>query len=138
MMKLNEFEFGFGRSRVARIIGRCEHPYLVRWTLFTVFGLSLKLHIFVGDDPEDLHDHPWAFFSLLLAGSYAEVTESGVTMRHAPSIVYRPAKWKHRVMSHPGAVSLVLSFPRVREWGFWPDGKWVKWSTYIDGFERDC
>lgn len=49
----------------------CVTPFLVRLTLIELFGWTLKLHIFLRDD-HDLHDHPWKFWTWLIAGSYRE------------------------------------------------------------------
>src|SRR5687767_11882279 len=55
-----------------KVIGRRGDPYLYRWTFFDLGFCSLKLHKIVRDDYDDLHDHPWDFWSLILAGGYYE------------------------------------------------------------------
>lgn len=53
----------------------CDDPYLIRFTIFELFGFSLKLHTIIRSDRErELHDHPWSFFSLILTGGYHEET----------------------------------------------------------------
>lgn len=58
---------GFKRD----VIERKGEPYLKRW-MFRCPLFSVRLHHFVGSDPDDHHDHPWSFVSLLIKGGYTE------------------------------------------------------------------
>lgn len=62
-----------------RIISDGDAPYLERYYVGRMFGWTFYLHRFVGSDPDrGLHDHPWSrAYSIILAGSYFEVTRSG-------------------------------------------------------------
>lgn len=111
-----------------QIIGEPDAPYLLRWFLLPPNrGLNLYLHHFTrSDDPRGLHDHPWDFVSLMLAGSYREVTESGAVVRHWGAVAIRRAEHRHRIelLSKPDGTSrrcwsIVLTGPRRRPWGFW-------------------
>jgi hypothetical protein len=119
----------------------CGAPFLARLAIFTIFGLSLKLHIFLRSDADiELHDHPWSFWTLILCGGYNEVTEKGVITRKPGSLSFRPAKWRHRVelniKQHPNwqelrpCATLVLTMPVKRDWGFWRDGKFIPWREF--------
>lgn len=68
-----------------RIISDGDRPYLERYYLFTVFGLRVYIHRFVGSDPDrGLHNHPWRWaLSLILSGYYLEETHYGT----------KPVKW---------------------------------------------
>ncbi|RQZ08943.1 hypothetical protein DF105_01185 [Burkholderia stagnalis] len=65
-----------------RIISVSSRPYLERYYLFTLFGVRVYLHRFVGSDPDrELHDHPWPWaISLIVAGWYYEQTRAGTTV----------------------------------------------------------
>lgn len=122
-------------------------PYLTRWTLFgrratgRPGGLAVFLHKFERSDPDHLHDHPWSFTSVILAGGYFEVTPAdpadplGPAVRtwHRPgSVLVRPHPWPHRIELPPGgtALTLVLRGRKRSSWGFWcPDG-WRRWTEY--------
>lgn len=53
----------------------CGEPYLIRLSFFEILGYSLKLHVILrSDDDRALHDHPWTFLTLMLAGGYYEHT----------------------------------------------------------------
>lgn len=58
------------------VIGRPEDPYLLRWFLVPRNRfLNVYLHKFLRDDDDRaLHDHPWWFVSVVLKGTYREVT----------------------------------------------------------------
>lgn len=49
-------------------------PYLERYWLFSLFGITAYLHRFVAADiDEGPHDHPWPYaLSLILTGGYTE------------------------------------------------------------------
>jgi hypothetical protein len=103
---------------------------------------NVYVHKFLRDDDDRaLHDHPWWFVSIILRGGYIEHTESverRMVLRCRSSIFdvrspwwrrsvgYRPATWTHRVaLPHSpngGRVpcwTLIITGPKVREWGFW-------------------
>lgn len=93
------------------------------------------LHRFHRSDYEfALHDHPWAFISIVLWGGYFEVTETSIQRKWPGSILFRPASWKHRVEIRPkdrGKVwSLVFTWRKVRKWGFWCPKGWVPWREH--------
>ena len=133
--------------------GRCP-TYLHRWTLGAFGSVRIYLHHFVASDwSRDLHDHPKRFFSIGLWGSYREEravnpgapNERRVFVRYrAPWIrTFRP-EHTHRLFLPPGGScwTLVVTLWAVRQWGFWPNGKWVHWRRYITSEAaddaRDC
>ncbi len=103
---------------------RNDQPYLIRWTILG-FGIdsswfSIKLHNILISDEECLHNHPWAFISIILKGSYTEHTKwlpwaynvsgwsdpvisekNGFHVQYktfkAGNILFRPARWSHRL-----------------------------------------
>lgn len=66
--------FRYTASRPCRLIDIEGRPYLERYYLGSLFGVTAYLHRFVGyDSDREVHDHPWRFaFALGLAGSYVE------------------------------------------------------------------
>jgi hypothetical protein len=115
-------------------------PFLIRLRLFALFGWHLNLHIFLRSDADpELHDHPWSFWSLVLAGGYYEHTETGTITRRAGSFAYRPATWRHRVqlalddtLKPIPCATLVLTGPAKRDWGFWKNNTFTPWKAIID------
>lgn len=126
----------------------CGRPFLARLTILTLFGCSLKLHIFIRSDADaELHDHPWGFWTFVLCGGYHEVTPDGVITRKPWNLSYRPAKWRHRValrikdLGHGRTeeihcATLLLTTPVKRDWGFWRDGKFIPWREFRSN--HDC
>lgn len=112
-------------------------PYLVRYSLFSCKWFAVKIHHILISDYDCLHDHPWSFISLILKGSYIEETPGscnriGNNQREykAGSLLFRPAKWKHRLVLTKPAWTLVVTFRKQRTWGFWAKKGWVKWTHY--------
>ena len=55
-----------------------NQPYLERYYLFLkdrkTFPFNVFLHKFLKGDPDDIHDHPWPYATLILKGGYYEWT----------------------------------------------------------------
>lgn len=136
------------------IIGPNDNPYLLRWYLWPKNRFcNLYLHKFLrSDDDRALHDHPWWFISILLRGSYSEVTNNRIIRRrNRLSIAFRKAEHRHRVVLDKELTlnsqdlpldlgvkflpvwTLVLTGPRVREWGFWCPNGFVHWRDFTKG-----
>ena len=135
--------------------------YLERWVLGIGrpgrgAKYTLRLHHFFRSDEDHLHDHPFWFITLVLKGSYEDWVEcptcaggkrwfaAGCThcagtrqiigTRMTPGTIrYRPALHRHRVVTD-GCWTLVLSGPKVRDWGFYVDGKWMRQRAYFRKF----
>ncbi|QWP79188.1 hypothetical protein J5226_12720 [Lysobacter sp. K5869] len=150
------------------VIGRADDPYLRRWWLLpwrrwseaaerdpTRINRAKRwiarrlpnayLHHFMrNDDDRALHDHPWAWCSILLKGSYTEhtIAAGGIhrrRYREAPSMKFSLPSRAHRVELMPAAAGLApcwtlfLMGPVVREWGFHcPERGWVHWRDFTD------
>lgn len=110
--------------------------YMVRWVLIRVFGWELKFNLFLASDPDCLHDHPWPFLSVMLSGSYTEHTSYGAHKYRAPCILWRPAPWRHRIEIHEPCLTMNISAPKRRNWGFWTPAGWVIWRKYKPGVHR--
>lgn len=130
------------------LIGDPENPYIRRWHIWRVRWLSsLYLHqILRSDDDRALHDHPWATLSIILDGGYIEVTPrrhaspgtpDTVTRWHAPgSLIARGPRAAHRLVlprvPATFTITLFLTGPVVRKWGFWCPRGWVPWQEFTD------
>lgn len=126
---------------------RQGQPYLRRW-MFRCKLFSVRLHHFVGEDPDHFHDHPWSFVSLLIKGGYVESIrhrvgftrwETRTVFRLQPMVwAYRHRLTRHRVETLPeGAWTLVLTGPELREWGFWlTDDFFVEHEHYDEVFNQ--
>jgi hypothetical protein len=137
----------------------CGNPYLVRLSIIELFGYALKLHIILRSDRNrELHDHPWTFWTWMLCGGYWEhtpITEwtcrSDWNWPGRPKIVGTTRTWiapgsrrtcrspyPHRLELEAGnpAVTLVLMWPKEREWGFYKPSGWVPWHKYKS--EEEC
>ena len=121
------------RKRI--ILDRIENePYLERYYVFLKdrpdwFPFNIFIHKFLKSDPDDFHDHPWGFATLILAGGYWEniIVNEGTSDQKTQTI-WRPpgyfhvvsAEYQHRVEVDPDKPcwTLFIPFKRVREWGF--------------------
>lgn len=110
--------------------------YIRRWWVVPRNkSCNVYLHeILHSDDDRAMHDHPWANTSLLIAGSYIEHTPEGAFTRVAGDVVERAANAQHRLEIMPGqsAISLFMTGPTVREWGFACPKGWVHWTDFVD------
>ena len=118
-----------------------NEPYLERYYVFLKdrksFPFNIFIHKFLKSDPDDLHDHPWSYFTLILKGGYYE---------WIPGINCEIRKWRgpghfricganslHRIELAPGITcwTMFMPFRKVREWGFISKGVWVQWEEYL-------
>ncbi|BCM88761.1 hypothetical protein IAD21_00603 [Abditibacteriota bacterium] len=118
--------------------GDAQSAYLTRYTLVSGRLGQLCLHVFYRSDADDLHDHPWNFWTLILWRGYIEQTPTSKRRVWPGMLLYRPAKHRHRVQLINGrkAVTLVLMTKRVRDWGFFTPQGWTQWQRYFR--EKGC
>jgi len=113
--------------------------YLRRWWVIPRNPFAnVYLHEFRrSDDDRALHDHPWNSTSVILQGRYIEHTPEGPIVRDEASVTSREAAALHRVELFPGetALTLFLTGPIMREWGFQCPQGWRHWREFVD--ERD-
>lgn len=135
-----------GRKRV--IMDRlCDEPYLERYYLFLTdrknFPFNIFLHKFLKGDPDDVHDHPWAYATFILKGGYYEwipgFNKDGIKtceVRHwrGPGHfrICRPNSY-HRIELCPGITAWTLFMPmkKVRDWGFLVNNIWIQNEYYL-------
>lgn len=117
-----------------------DGDYMTRWRLIQTPWFGIFLHRFEMPDPrQTLHDHPWAFFSIVLRGGYDEFRRD--------THIYDPCLEDSRTYCYPHSVkrfsrmplnslhfiaklhrnptwTLVFVGPRKRIWGYLDrDGK---------------
>lgn len=116
-------------------IGPPGRPYMLRWWLIPRNPLlCVYLHKFLRDDDDRaLHDHPWWFVSLILSGGYDEWLENSIVCRRFPSIAFRRAEHRHRVVLHRNRPcwTLVVRGRARRTWGFWCPQGFVPWREFV-------
>lgn len=159
-----------------------QTPYLIRRSLLTIGKfISFKYHQILQSDDVCPHDHPWGFITIILKGGYYEWTpvtqsERGKVLHNrvgvdgdievqrwhgAGSIMYRPAKWRHRLELKKESIlidqiydldgggfekhykenlvpahTFVITLPVIRNWGFFTKTGWIFWKDYNK--RRDC
>lgn len=107
-------------------------PYLIRWRFETPWG-SIRLHHWLApDDPRHRHDHPWSFVTFVLKGGYTDLSPSGDQHLKAPAVQHRDATHQHTVVpDEGGAWTVIVTGPKIREWGFWVNGKFRSRIKYF-------
>jgi hypothetical protein len=121
-------------------IGGRANPQVERWWVIprnAVF--NVYLHRFLRDDDDRaLHDHPWVSLSLVLHGGYFELLAGRrCRWRKRGSLILRRPKLAHRiVLGRHGdrlvpAISLFITGPRLRTWGFHCPKGWVPWQQFV-------
>lgn len=110
--------------------------YMHRWWIIPRNEYqNVYLHkIMHSDDDRAMHDHPWDNVSFVISGSYVEHTPDGVFIRGPGSVVHRKATDLHRleVVEGEPAVTLFMTGPKVREWGFACPKGWRIWPEFVD------
>lgn len=133
-----------------------NQPYLIRYSLFSCRFFAIKIHHILISDDDCPHNHPWAFVTILLKGHYLEhrvidkVENIGykrfthklkIAKRYsAGNILYRPANSIHRLVLDEGKTvrTLVITFKKVQDWGFFTPRGFVGWRDYVQNREGRC
>ena len=139
-----------GRKRI--VMDRInDQPYLERYYIFLKdrkhFPFNVFLHKFLKSDPDDVHDHPWPYATLILKGGYwewvPEFNSKGQKIgeirhwrgpghfRTCSAESYHRVELEHNVECW----TLFMPGPQKREWGFLvgePENqKWVHNDEYL-------
>ncbi len=136
-----------------------KDPYMIRYTLLTCKWFSIKIHKILLSDYDCHHDHPWSFITFILKGGYVEHRTKWVRISDMPngsiyqkhiidlegervglqssrlysrwSLLYRTAEYTHQLEIHQPVWTFVITFKKVRQWGFWTKlSGWLHWKDY--------
>jgi hypothetical protein len=135
-----------GRKRI--VYDRVDNePYLERYYLLfrerERFPFNVFLHKFLKSDPDDVHDHPWPFATLILRGGYWEWRPQFDGQGRKVCEVARwcgPGSFRiaqattyHRIELDPAVTcwTLFMPGPKQRDWGFLVRNMWVQWEQYL-------
>ena len=136
-----------GRKRI--ILDRqSNEPYLERYYVFlkdrTWFPFNIFIHKFLKSDPDDVHDHPWPYATLILKGGYWEWVPQFSSLGNKVGEV---AHWRgpghfricsatsfHRIELDPTVEcwTMFMPGPQRREWGFLVRGQWIHNEQYLN------
>jgi hypothetical protein len=136
-----------GRRRI--VMDRVNNePYLERYYLFLKdrqrFPFNVFLHKFLKSDPDDVHDHPWPYATVILKGGYWEWTPQ---FDSSGEKINEIAKWRgaghfrtcsansyHRIELDPTVEcwTLFMPGPQTQDWGFLTRQGWVQHEQYLD------
>lgn len=136
-----------GRKRI--IMDRIDNePYLERYYIFLkdrkTFPFNIFIHKFLKSDPDDVHDHPWPYATLILRGGYWEWIPKINTLgeQWGEYRVWRgPGHFRicsatsyHRIELDPNvtAWTMFMPGPQKREWGFLVKNKWIQHGNYLE------
>ena len=137
----------FGRKRIV-MDRQANEPYLERYYVFLkdrkYFPFNVFIHKFLKSDPDDVHDHPWPYATLILKGGYWEYTpyfnSEGVMTaemgrwRGPGHFRVCSASSYHRIELDPNvtAWTMFMPGPQTREWGFLVNNKWIHNNEYLE------
>ena len=147
MKWLLDFLERHGRKRI--VMDRVNNePYLERYYLFLKdrqrFPFNVFLHKFLKSDPDDVHDHPWPYATVILKGGYWEWTPQ---FDSSGEKINEIAKWRgaghfrvcsansyHRIELDPTVEcwTLFMPGPQTQDWGFLTRQGWVQHEQYLD------
>lgn len=125
-----------------------NEPYLERYYVFLKdrkqFPFNVFVHKFLKSDPDDVHDHPWPYATLILKGGYWEwIPQFDAQGKKFNEV----AKWRgpghfrtcsansyHRIELDPSVEcwSLFMPGPHRREWGFLVKDQWIHNEVYLN------
>ncbi len=108
-----------------------QGEYMRRYHLEYTRDRAIRFHHILASDPgSDLHDHPWDFVSVMLAGTYLEHTPSGTVRYEAPCVILRKAEQLHRLELVAPVWTYVVCGRARRKWGYATTRGWIPWTAY--------
>jgi len=123
------------------------HTCSERWHVLPRNNLfNIYVHRWLDSDPDEshvFHDHPYANITIVLKGMYWERFKYGHRLRRTGAVIVRRPSTAHRIELIDAGVSakyenvkiqvitLFMTGPRVRSWGFHCPKGWVYWKTYL-------
>ena len=127
---------------------RTGQDYMHRYYIFLKdriwFPFNVTLHKIVRSDDPIMHDHPWAFMTIILKGGYwehtpcinphtKEVVGENTIWRGPGSIIIRTSNEYHWLELDQEKPTTTLFFmgPQQRDWGFLQNNKWIHNETYL-------
>jgi len=124
-----------------------NEPYLERYYIFLKdrkkFPFNAFIHKFLKSDPDEVHDHPWPYATLILKGGYWEWIPKfdSIGKKFGEYRVWRgPGHFRvcsatsyHRIELDPKvtAWTLFMPGPQKREWGFLVNNKWIHNEQFL-------
>jgi hypothetical protein len=96
---------------------------------------NLMIHKICLSDPDDLHDHPWWYATLILKGGYWEITPAGKFWRGVGHFRISSPQSLHRLEiaeESDGAWTLFFRGFKLRDWGFMKNGEWTFHRDYLE------
>ena len=136
----------FGRKRIV-MDRQANEPYLERYYIFLKdrkhFPFNVFIHKFLKSDPDDVHDHPWPYATLILKGGYYEWVPEFNSAGHKVGEIRHwrgPGHFRrssatsyHRIELDPSVEcwTLFMPGPQKREWGFLVNNKWIHNDEYL-------
>lgn len=139
------------RALVARrapdfVIGDPADPYMQRWWWIPHNRfLNIYVHrVLRSDDDGALHDHHWASLSLMVDTGLLEVFRARDGRQTGRIVdpgcwIYRRANFAHRlVIRNAPAITIFITGPRIREWGFHCPNGWRHWRDFVGADNKDA
>ena len=137
-----------------------NEPYLYRHYLLLkereTFPFNIFIHKFMKDDEDDIHDHPWDFFHIIVSEGYWEYVPKNAdrsTLDQGVEKIWRKpgyfgkcsTNYKHRIVldNNKKPWTIFIPFKRVTDWGFWVPVVWqrngpCKFDTIVNGNHLNC
>lgn len=133
---------GIGLNAMRRlpdfVVGGKDDPYLERWYIIPRNRwFNIYFHRFVrSDDDRALHDHMYASMSIILFGRYKEHLQGGKSrvLKKGDVVIRWSGKTAHRIEIYEmfPCLTLFITGPRYREWGFHCPNGWVHWKDFTN------
>ena len=121
------------RKRIIKDINGTD--YLQRYYMFLknrdTFPFNIFIHKFLNSDDDDMHNHPWSYFTIILKGGYWEETFVDNDPTHSEGKMkkwcgpgyfqYSNADHIHRITlkQNVDCWTLFIPFSQKQNWGFW-------------------
>lgn len=111
-----------------------------RWRIVYTPWFAVYIHrIFKSDSDLFMHDHPWDYFSMVLFGSYNEITPDTMRPGQGKNVILLPgfcsrrkAEAFHKIgsLNTKSVTTLFVTGRRRRDWGFMVGDRWIQHEQF--------
>ncbi len=114
-------------------------PSRIRWRLIHTPWFGIYLHKWNKPDPRlTAHNHPWAFFSIILKGKYLEYTRIQ-DIHHSKWVSWfnfcSRKKFHYVTVVEKGTISLMFVGKTHQDWGYMTDDGYVEFNEHEHSVE---
>ena len=120
-------------QKVKEIRSKLGALHFQRYAIIETSFFAVYIHkIYRPDADKHLHTHPWNFWTIVLSGSYKELTVNGSTVKAEGTVGSGDRSFVHKIeeIVRGPITTLFITWGKSQPWGYLVNGEIVEQSEY--------